>query len=589
MNANIENKLKLIPHKPGCYLWKDQHNVIVYIGKAKDLSKRVHQYFSNNASLKTKKLVEKIYDIDFITVNNENESLILENNLIKMHKPKYNVLLKDGTNYPYIVLTDEKHPRLIYTHNMNIYKGKYFGPFAPPIFNSYGIYKFLLKLFPLRKCQKIPHRKCLHYDMGHCLGPCINKINNEDYKKIENDIINFFNNDISEIINELYNKEKAYSENLQFEEAKEILDITNSIKNIWMKQNVNIISKQQIDVIGFYSYNDFITIVVLSYKNGKLLAKNQQISHINSDINEAIISYLCQFYLDNFNKPDICYIALNDINIKQLSLITNIKFINQPVGKFKTILQLAADNAKMFYKTNFLQFVKKASIFENGFDELKKILNEESLHLIHMFDMSNLFNENKVGAMIALEEGNFNKKLYRKFIIKNQFSTSDVSCTKEVIFRKYHDAIKQNERLPDLIIADGGSQQVNVINETLSKLNLNEKIKVIGLVKNKDHKTEKIYLDRNKIFNLKKDSNLYFFVSRIQDECHRFAITFFKNKKISSLLKRKIEEMPGIGKKTAEKILSRYQDINDLKKVSLQELSQFVNYKVASLIKKYIK
>ena len=582
-------KLKNIPHKPGCYLWKDKYQQVIYVGKASDLYNRTHQYFLNNRDSKTNKLVQNIADIDFIIVNNENESLILENNLIKKYQPKYNVLLKEGTYYPYIVLTKEKHPRLVYTHESNLYKGKYYGPFATNKSNKYSVYNFLQHLFPLRKCCKIPKKTCLYYDIGECLGPCVNNISQDQYDKIAKNINDFFRGNLKNTINDLELKEKEFSKNFKYEDAKRINELISGMQQISQYQNINLVSSESIDVLGFYTNKNNISISIFSYINGKLLTKKEQIAEINNSISETIESYLMQFYYENLNLPKKCYVSLENKKIESLSKSLNIEFINPNKGKFKNILENAIANAKAYYDSNYLKYKKAVALNEDAFAELKKLLNMDNLSLIHVFDISNLFNENRVGAMIALEHGKFNKNLYRKFIIKNEQAKSDVECMKEVIIRQYTRMLKQREELPNLIIADGGKQQVNFIIQALKVNKLDLVIPVIGLVKNKKHETEKIYIPNDEFISLKKESELYLYLLKIQNEVHRFAITFFRKRKESSLFKSKLKTITGIGNVAVEKLLNSYQNINAIKEASIEELSQYVGIKKAKTIKDYLK
>lgn len=590
INESLAFKLKNIPHKPGCYLWKDKYQQVIYVGKASDLYNRTHQYFLTNRDSKTTKLVQNIADVDFITVNNENESLILENNLIKKYQPKYNILLKEGTYYPYIVLTKEKNPRLVYTHESNVYKGKYYGPFAANKSNRYSIYNFLQHLFPLRKCYHMPKKTCLYYDIGECLGPCVHNISQQQYDKIAKNINDFFRGNLKNILNDLKLKEKEYAKCFKYEEAKKVNELITGMEQISQYQNINLVSSQSIDVLGFYVNKSFISISIFSYINGKLLAKKEQIAEINNSVSEIIESYLKQFYADSLNLPKKCYVSLDDKKLKNLSTSLNVVFINPKTGRFKNILENAIVNAKSYYNSNYLQYKKSVALNEDAFLALQKTLNMDNLSLIHVFDMSNLFNEDRIGAMIALEHGKFNKNLYRKFIIKNEESKSDVEYTKEVITRQYARMLKQREELPNLIIADGGKQQVNVIIEALKVNKLDLVIPVIGLVKNRKHETEKIYIpNNNEYINLDKKSELYLYLLKIQNEVHRFAITFFRQRKQSSLFKSKLQDIPEIGSASIDKLLSNYQNITAIKEASIEELSQYVGIKKAKIIKEYLK
>lgn len=586
MNRNLEYKLKNIPKLPGCYLWKDKYGKIIYVGKAKNLFNRTHQYFNTTTNNKTTKLVQNIWDVDFIVVKNENESLILENNLIKKHQPKYNILLKDGNSYPYIVVTNEKYPRIIYTRDLKKYKGKYYGPFASSKSNKYELYNLLLKIFPLRKCNKLKNNKCLYYDMHQCLAPCVKAINDSEWKKIKNQINDFFNGNTKEIIATLKKEELELSANLEFEEAQKKLELINGIKEIQSHQNIVFNSKKNIDVISFYQENNHLSIVIFSYLNGKLLAKNQQIAEINNeDISDVLVNYLMQYYFDSLNKPDICYVNLPNSDLKSLNKTTNIEFISPVRGKFKQILQEGVKNAKQFFTSSYLIYQQKINLTKKSFDELKYLLGLDNLSLIHVYDIANLFTDNQVGAMIALEDGVFNKNLYRKFIIKDLDATSDFARMQEVIFRQYKRVLENKEQLPNLIIVDGGIIQINAAIASLKKNNLDKVIPVIGLSKDNHHRTNAIVFPNKKTIKLDKTSTLYMYLLNIQEEVHRYAINFFRDKSIKSKFKSKLNEIEGLGEKTINKLMENYDNFANLKKASIEELSQYVNIKVAKKIK----
>lgn len=586
MNTVLEYKLKNIPKQPGCYLWKDKYGKIIYVGKAKNLFNRTHQYFNGAKDNKTTHLVENIYDLEFIVVKNENESLILENNLIKKYQPKYNILLKDGSSYPYIVVTNEPHPRIVYTRDLKKWKGKYYGPFASSNSNKYGIYNLILKLFPLRKCNYVKKSKCIYYDINQCLGPCINKVSKEEYKKIKSDINDFFNGNVSKIVDQLKKEEKELSDNLLFEEAQKKLDLINGIKEIQKQQNIVFKSKDDFDVVGFYQQDKYICIMIFSYVNGKLLAKNQQIAELNnSNIDEVLSNYLMQYYFNNQAKPKYCYVNIKSSELKSLTKTTAIQFSTPTRGRYKTISLEAVKNAKEFFKSNYLIYQNKINRTQKSFETLKQLLSLDNLSLIHVYDIANLFADDQVGAMIALENGNFNKNLYRKFIIKNLDASSDYERMKEVVYRQYKRMLDEGQTLPNLIIVDGGIIQINAAIESLSKLHLDKVINVIGLSKDKHHKTNSIVFPNKQTIKLDKSSDIYMYLLNIQEEVHNFAINFFRTKNINSKFKSKLSEIEGLGEKSIKKLMEHYENFANLKKASVNELSQFVPNKIAKRIK----
>jgi excinuclease ABC subunit C len=562
---------------------------VIYVGKAKNLFNRTHQYFNKAKDGKTTILVEQIQDIDFIVVQNENESLLLEANLIRKHQPKFNILLKSNGGYPYIVVTNEKHPRLLYTRDYKKNIGHYYGPFATAKSNRYDMYGLLLKLFPLRKCSHIPKAKCLYYDIDQCLGPCINDIKPNQYTQYLEQIDNFFKGNPKDIVADLFAKEKKAAQMLNFEEAKKNMELINDIKEaskeMSVSQNINLKSIYNEDIVGYYVKNDLIAIVIFSYIGGKLLTKHQQIADLYGDVEEAINEYLIQYYYQTYNIPRKCFVNLKPSSLKQLSALTKLEFNNPIAGKHKTILQNAAKNAKLFMQSNYLIFKQHKAQTSGAFNELRKILSIDNLTLIHTYDMSNLFGKDKIGAMIAIENGTFNKNLYRKFIIKDLNANSDYAYMYEVIKRQYMKMIKENLMLPNLIIVDGGLIQVNAAIKSLTELNLAQIIPVIGLVKNTHHHTNGIVFPNKKIITLDKKSNVYMFLSNIQEEVHRYAITFFRQKTKDSAFKSILNEIPGLGDKSISKLLNHYDNIANIKNASIDELSQYIQKDIAKAIK----
>jgi excinuclease ABC subunit C len=532
--------------------------------------------------------VADIHDIDIITTRNENESLLLEANLIKKHQPKYNVLLKDGSSYPYILLTNEKHPRLLYTHEQKRNSGHYYGPFTTTKSNRYNTYSLLLKIFSLRKCAHIPKNKCLYYDMQQCLGPCIKNIQQKEYLPIIKQIDDFFKGHPKEVIEELRSKEIIAAKKLNFEEANKYLDLSKQLKLVSKEmstsQMINLNFFKNEDIVGFYSHENNLSVVIFSYKGGKLLAKQQQIVELYASIEETLCEYLLQYYFESFNKPTKCYVNLSSPSLIELSKTLDIKFIKSLHGKHKTVSQIAANNARDYFKSNYLVHKQRIAKTRGAFNELRKLLSLDNLLLIHAFDMSNLFGKEKIGCMIGLEDGAFNKNFYRKFIIKNENAKSDTEYMFEVIKRQYAHSLKEKTSLPNLIIVDGGTLQINATIRALTQLNLNNIIPVIGLVKDAHHQMRAIVLPNKKQITLDTKSNLYFFLNNIQEEVHRFAVTFFRSKYKDSIFKTKLNEINGLGVKSVNKLLNRYENIANIKKASVIELSQYVDEKIAIMI-----
>lgn len=524
MNNALSFKLKNLPHKPGCYLWKNNKNEIIYVGKAINLYKRCHQYFDKPHDYKTMRLIQDISDLDFIVVGTENEALILENQLIKKHRPKYNILLKDSQGYPYFVLTNHKHPQLKYTYFTNRYKGKYYGPLAAKTFEKKELKNLIDNLFPLRKCNQIPKKKCLYYDIGQCLGPCIKKIDLNVYDDIKKSINSFFTGKANNIIKQLKAKEQQAVKKLHFEEANRIKKTLSSIAEFKKYQTIDLNAKTNIDVLGFVSRDNLLFINLFTYINGKLIAKVQETYEYFFDLDDAITNWLIQYYLTNQNKPKILYINLPQKIIKQLNQIFGFKIMVPKKGKKKQILQNAIDNSYEYSKSNYLAYQVKCETRLVALEQLKMLLGIDCVDHIVAFDISNLFSANTVAGMISVVNGSFDKSSFRKYILDKDI-TSDYEAMKSVLTRYL---TKNRDKLPDLIILDGGKIQVNVGLEICQKLGIHN-CAIMGLVKNNKHQTNAIFY-KNKTIKLDHKSPLYNFLANIQNKVHQYAISFFRKR-----------------------------------------------------------
>lgn len=584
--SDIKDKLKKIPKSPGCYLWKDKNGVVIYVGKAKNLFNRTHQYFNSKKDPKTFKLVQEIYDVDYVVVNNENESLLLENNLISKYKPKFNILLRESNTFPYIVLTKEEHPRLLYSHdNKKKIKGTYYGPFATT--KKYDLYNFINSIFPLRKCRILPNQKCIYYDIGQCLGPCINKISKDDYEPHIKKINDFFSGKYKELDKTLEEAELNSASKLDFESSQKYLELRNSLKSFGDKQDIIFSKNNDEDVIGYSIKENIIAIVIFKYVNGMLISKYDIFTTFYLSTDEVVESLVFDYYINTaIQKPKKIYLSLNDDSLKNLSESLKIDFLNPSRGSKKDIMMTALTNANELMKNKYLTTISNLSRETNSLQQLQELLNIDSTYLIEIFDNSNIFNENKVSAMVVYENGKKNKNLYRKFNIKNKESNSDFEYMEEVIYRRYKSVLDNKETLPNLIIVDGGKPQVSAALNSLKKLNIDRIVNLIGLAKDDKHKTDRIVRSDFSETKLDKKSELYFFLLNMQDEVHRFAISFFRQKKHKSLFKNSLYEVENLGKKRIEKLLSKYETIDKIKEASIDELSQIVPRNVAVAIKK---
>lgn len=587
-NDYIRNRLLNAPKKPGCYLWKDKNGVVIYVGKAKNLANRTKQYFGNRVDVKTSKLVKEIHDVDFVVVNNENESLLLENNLIAKYKPKYNILLRETNSFPYIVVTKEDHPRILYSHdNKKKIKGTYYGPFATPTMKKYELYNFINRMFPLRKCKTLPKSKCIYYDIGLCLGPCIKNITKEDYEPYLKKINDFFSGKYKELDKNLEEKEIEFASKLMFEESQKYLELRKNLKSFSEKQDIIFSKNNNEDIIGFSIKENIISLVIFKYVDGNLLSKYDTTTIFYEEVEEIVETLVFDYYKNIVvEKPKQVYISISDGSLKSLSDSLKINFINPVQGSKKEMLLTAVENAQILIKNKFLKVVSDYEREANSLSELEELIGIDSSYLIEVFDNSNVFNEDKVSAMIVYENGTKNRKLYRKFIIKNKEAASDYEYMKEVIYRRYSAVLDRKESLPNLIIVDGGQIQVKAALESLSQLNLDKIVPVIGLAKNDKHKTDKIVKWDFTEISLDKKSNLYFFLLNMQDEVHRFAISFHRDRRSKSIFSNSLYSIKNLGKKRIDKLISKYQTLDNVINADIDELSQIVPRDVAIEIKK---
>lgn len=582
MTDKLKFKLKSAPRKPGCYLWKDADGEIIYVGKAINLFKRVNQYFNRLHDYKTSQLVANIADVEFYVVKNENEALILENNLIKKHRPKYNILLKDSSGYPYIVVTNEKHPRIKYTHSNSKFKGTYYGPFASKNFFKKELFTLLGAMFPLRKCDQMPKHKCLYYDMGQCLGPCINKVDEATYDTIKANIKKFFSGNSSIVEKQIKEREKQFAAQLKFEEADYYKKLRLALEEIKANQTVQFNTKENVDFLGFATKDNLISLILFSYVNGKLIAKIQEIHELYDDEKDVVSSWLFQYYIKNHNKPKQLFVSLSSKEFKVLNNTLGIK-ISKPIkGKKYEILMTAIDNAIEYLKTNYLvyQHAKKAKL--SAIYQLTDMIHAKKIKTMVAFDISNLFSVNKVAGMIYLNNGEFVRSKYRRYLINDESLTSDYECMKHIIgrFIEHH-----KDEMPDLIIMDGGKIQVNAALETFAQKNVKPPY-IIGLVKNNNHQTNGIVYNNNTL-KLDKESNLYNFLANIQNEVHNTAISFHRKKHEQSLFDTSIlPNIEGLSKAKKEVLLEKYHTTANIKKATISELSQIIDSKIAKALKK---
>jgi excinuclease ABC subunit C len=579
---NIKDRLKDIPKKPGCYLWKDSKSRIIYVGKAKNLFNRMKQYFNKANDFKTQSLVRDIADFEYIIVDNEKESLILEFNLIKKHRPKYNILLKDGSSYPYIQLTNEEHPKIVYVRKLVKSKGKYYGPF-PDGSHAYHLVNLLNQILPFRKCKILPKQKCIYYDLGQCLAPCIKMVSKFEYEVLRRKMDKILSGEYPELIEELKRKELEAADKLEFENANKYKNLIISLQKIATPQLADLLSSKNADYIGYYQRHNQLSLAIFSYIQGKLISKHESILEIQNDAEEELSSYLLQYYEIN-NIPSEIYVSLEREELDNLSNILNSKFSNPEKGDNKKIMQMAISNSKDSLEKKITKYNMEEERTTKAIQNLSEILNLENCDHIEAFDNSNIQGSYAVSAMVVFKNGIKSPKDYRKFKIKTIEGSNDVGSMKEVIYRRYLSLIKNNEPRPDLIIVDGSKNQMNAAKEVLESLYLD--IRVIGLKKDDRHKTNSIINTDESEIALDKRSGLFFLLSNIQEEVHRYAINYYKSLHSKSIVKSVLDNIKGLGKSRQKKLLDHFESVDGIKKASDNELAQFIPEAVIKEIRK---
>lgn len=587
MMNKIDELLSTTPHKPGCYLMKDNNGCVIYVGKSKNLKNRLSSYFKQSHTGKTMMLVRDIDTFEYILTNSEVESLLLELNLIKKYTPKYNILYKDDKSYPYIELTNDKVPRLLIVRNPNMRRGgnrKLFGPY-PNITAAKKVVEMLNRLYPLRKCKNMGKKECLYYHIGECLGYCTHEVDEEKIKEMKDEIISFFNGNSDGIIKKIEEKMYDSSSKLQFEKAIEYKELLDYIKITLEKQKVELDDHYDRDVVGYYEEDNYLVVNILFIRGGKLIDKKSNIFPMIDSLEEEVNGYVSNFYDKHMTKvkevmvPDI----IQEEILREgfgLNVVKPIK------GMKKKILDLAMENAKNYYNEQISMIRKDEVEINNSLEELANMLGIDKCSHIEMFDNSNIFGSFNVSGMVVFIDGKKAPHLYRKFKITND-KNDDYGTMREVIYRRYFRVLKDGLERPDLILVDGGLGQINVAREVIDELGMG--IPVAGLKKDDKHSTNMLlggYPVRE--MEIKKDSYLFLLLTRMQDEVHRYTISYHKDIRSKGALASILDNIPGIGEVRKKKILKKYHTVDKMKNATVEELSLLMPENVAKDFHEYL-
>jgi excinuclease ABC subunit C len=573
MHDHLKEKLAVLPEQPGCYLMKDKHGTVIYVGKAKVLKNRVRSYFTGTHDGKTLRLVNEIADFEYIVTSSNLEALILEMNLIKKYDPKYNVMLKDDKGYPFIKITAEEHPRLIITRKVAKDKGKYFGPY-PNVQAANETKKLLDRIYPLRKCSSLPDRVCLYYHMGQCLAPCVYPVSSEQNKEIVEQIVRFLNGGYREIKEELTEKMLKAAEALEFERAKEYRDQIASIEATMEKQKMTMNDFVNRDVFGYAYDKGWMCVQVFFIRQGKLIERDVSMFPMYQDPDEEFLTFLGQFYTKaNHFKPKevILPIDIDGVLAEQLLEVT---VIQPKRGKKKELVDLACKNANIALKEKFYLIERDEERTIKAVENLGKKLGIPTPHRIEAFDNSNIHGTDPVSAMIVFIDGKPEKKEYRKYKIKTVQGPDDYESMREVVRRRYVRVLKENLPLPDLIIIDGGKGHLGAVRDVLEN-ELGLEIPLAGLVKDEKHRTSELIIgDPPETVSLERNSQEFYLLQRIQDEVHRFAITFHRQVRGKSAFQSILDDVPGVGEKRKKALLKHFGSVKNMKEASIEELQQ---------------
>ena len=580
----IKEKLKLVPEKPGCYIHKDINGNVIYVGKAKNLKRRVSSYFNKIHTGKTKALVDTIDDFTYIVTKTDAESFILEINLIKKYSPKYNILLKDDKTYPYIMLTNEKYPilKIIRSKKRKKTKNKLFGPY-PNVTSAKDTVAILNRIYPLRKCERMPKDTCLYYHINECLGYCKYKVDEEKIKEMLKEITSILNGDHKILTKKLQEEMLKASESLNYEKANMIKHEIEDIKETVEKQVIVSNVEYNFDCFAYIIKDDFISCETLFVRKGVVVGTVNEIFSLKEQEDDFITRYIIDFYTKYEVPRQIIVKDETDIDTLSEILNTNIKQVSK--GKLNDIYKMTLENAKISLDNEIEKLRKDENTKKAVTEDLKRLLNLKNLERIELFDNSHLFGTFYVGGMVVYNNMEPQKDEYRKFKIDKNV-TNDIDAMKEVIYRRYYRVLVQDLKKPDLIIVDGGETQVKAVLEVLNSLKLD--IKVAGLKKDDNHRTKVLINEFLEEIPLPKDNKLFLYLTKMQDEVHRFAITYHRDIKAKGSISSILDNIKGIGSVRRKALLKKYKNINKIKEAPLEELSKIIPKDVAQNLLEFL-
>ena len=574
MNERIKNKLALLPDQPGCYLMKDKNGTIIYVGKAKILKNRVRSYFTGSHNTKTERLVSEIEDFEYIVTESNIEALLLEINLIKKNDPKYNIMLKDDKTYPFLKITNEKYPRLVITRKVLKDKALYFGPY-PDVGAANETKKILDRLFPLRKCKPSQMKEpCLYYHLGQCLCPYYFDVDPKVYTKIVDEVKNFLNGGHEKIESEIHQKMEKAAENMEFEKAAEYRDQIRAIETIMTRQKMTNTDLLDRDVFGYAIDKGWMCVQVFFVRQGKLIERDVSMFPFYNEAEEDFLTYLGQFYQENEHFIPKEVLIPDTIDKPSVEALLATKVLQPKRGEKKKLVELASKNASVALNERFDLIARKQERTIGAVERLGNAMNIPTPIRIESFDNSNIMGTNPVAAMVVFIDGKPARKEYRKYKIKTVNGPDDYASMREVIYRRYSRVIREGLPLPDLILIDGGKGQVDVAKDVLEN-QLGIDIPIAGMVKNDKHKTNELLFGTDlAVVPLERNSPEFFLLQRIQDEVHRFAITFHRQLRSKNSFASRLDEIEGLGPKRKKMLLKEFKSLKNITAATTEELQE---------------
>ena len=571
MNNLIKSKLELLPTSPGCYIHKDKNGTIIYVGKAKNLRNRVRSYFRGSHDTKTEALVSEIVDFEFIVTESNIEALLLEINLIKENKPKYNIMLKDDKSYPFIKITNERYPRLIITRQVKKDGGLYFGPY-PDVGAANEIKRLLDRIFPFRKCTNPPSKVCFYYHIGQCMAHTICKKDEAFFKAMAQEVSDFLKGQDDKIIDGLKEKMTTAAQTMEFERAAEYRDLIQAIGTLRTKQRVMAKDLQNRDVFGYYVDKGWMCVQVFFVRQGKLIERDVNLFPYYNDPDEDFLTYVGQFYQEKSHLVPNEILIPQDIDDEAVKALVDTKVLKPQRGEKKQLVNLAIKNARVSLEQKFNLLEKSVEKTQGAIENLGRLLQIPTPVRIESFDNSNIMGTSPVSAMVVFVNGKPSKKDYRKYKIKTVVGPDDYASMREVIRRRYGRIQRDGLTPPDLIVIDGGQGQVNIAKQVIQE-ELGLDIPIAGLQKNDKHQThELLFGDPLEVVELSRNSQEFFLLQRIQDEVHRFAITFHRQLRSKNSFSSQLDGIEGLGPKRKQNLMKYFKSLTKIKEASVEEI-----------------